>query len=138
MKVFGLNKREYILDLKKCSKPRDRCSVYHKMARVLLHEMFSGYNIYEEVKLPGSTDPSKKSVLYLDFFIPNGKVGVEVHGEQHFKFVPFFHKTKMQYLQAKARDVAKIQWCEINSFKLIELRWDDNIEYWREKIERSR
>lgn len=137
MKVIGLNGKEYNLDLKKYSNPRDRCSYYHKIARSLLHEMFSGYNIYEEVKLPGSRDPSKKSVLYLDFLIPNRKIGVEVHGEQHFKYTPFFHKTKIEFLHAQARDRAKINWCEVNSISLVELRWDENIEYWRNKIERG-
>ena len=108
------------------------------MARDLLHEMFSGYNIYEEVKLPGSTDPSKKSVLYLDFFIPNDKIGIEVHGEQHFKYTPFFHKSKIEFLYSKARDRAKGEWCEKNNITLVELRWDDSLEHWREKIERSR
>lgn len=138
MKVVGLNGREYNLDLKKYSNPRSRCSMYHRIARDLLSEIFSGYNIYEEVKLPGSRDPSKKSVLYLDFLIPNSKIGIEVHGEQHFKFVPFFHKTKLEFLQAQARDRAKAQWCELNGMKLVELRWDDSIDYWRNKIECSR
>lgn len=138
MKVVGLNGREYNLDLKKYSAQKSKCSYYHKMARDLLHEIFSGYNIYEEVKLPGSRDPSKKSVLYLDFLIPNSKIGVEVHGEQHFKFIPFFHKTKLEFLQAQSRDRAKAVWCETNNFTLIELRWDDSIEYWRQKIECNR
>lgn len=138
MKVVGLNGREYNLDLKKYSAQKSKCSYYHKMARDLLHEIFSGYNIYEEVKLPGSTDPSKKSVLYLDFLIPNDRIGIEVHGEQHFKFTPFFHKTKVEFLQAKARDRAKVQWCETNNLTLIELRWDDSVDYWRQQIERGR
>lgn len=138
MKVVGLNGKEYNLDLKKYSTPRDKCSYAHKLARGLLQEMFSGYSIYEEVKLPGSRDPSKKSVLYLDFLIPTCKIGIEVHGKQHFQFTPFFHKTKIGFLQAKARDRAKAEWCEVNNLILVELQWDDTIEYWRKQIERSR
>lgn len=138
MKVIGLNGREYNLDLKKYSTQRDKCSFSHKMARELLHEMFSGYSIYEEVKLPGSRDPSKKSVLYLDFLIPSCKIGIEVHGEQHFSFTPFFHKTKLEFLCSKARDRAKAEWCEVNHLSLVELRWNDNVDYWRKQIERSR
>ena len=138
MKVTGLNGREYNLDLKKYSKQRTKCSFYHKMARELLSEIFSGYSVYEEVKLPGSVNPAKKSVLYLDFYIPNAIMGVEVHGQQHYKYIPYFHKSKAGFLQAKARDMAKIEWCELNDITLVELRWDDSIEYWRDKIERSR
>ena len=138
MKVTGLNGREYNLDLKKYTKQRENCSFYHKIARVLLKEVFRGYSIYEEVKLPGSVKPSKKSVLYLDFYIPSAIMAVEVHGQQHFKFVPYFHKSKAGFAMAKKRDMDKREWCRTNGIELIELRWDDSQEYWREKIERSR
>ena len=138
MKVMGLNGREYTLDLKRYSKQRSNCSLYHKMARDLLSEVFSGYSIYEEVKLPGSVKPSKKSVLYLDFYIPNAIMAVEVHGEQHFKYIPYFHKNKFGFAMAKKRDLDKKEWCRINGIELVELRWDDSMEYWRDKIERSR
>ena len=138
MKVTGLNGREYILDLKKYSKQRSKYSYYHKIARELLHDIFSGYSVYEEVKLPGTVNPAKKSVLYLDFYIPNRIMGVEVHGEQHFKYVPYFHKSKAGFAQAKKRDLDKKEWCRINDITLVELRWDEDPEFWREKIERSR
>lgn len=138
MKVTGLNSREYTLDLKRYTKQRENCSFYHKIARVLLKEMFRGYNIYEEVKLPGSVKPAKKSVLYLDFFIPNAIMAIEVHGEQHFKYVPYFHKSKAGFAQAKKRDLDKKEWCRINEITLVELRWDEDPEYWREKIESRR
>ena len=137
MKVTGLNGREYNLDLKNYSNPRQNCSFYHKVARGLLQEVFRGYNIYEEVKLQGSVKPSKKSVLYLDFYIPNAIMAVEVHGQQHFKFTPYFHKSRAGFAMAKKRDMDKREWCRINKIELIELRWDDSPEYWREKIERS-
>jgi len=138
MKVTGLNGKEYTLDLKRYSKQRSNSSLYHKMARDLLSEVFSGYSIYEEVKLPGSVKPSKKSVLYLDFYIPNAIMAVEVHGEQHFKYIPYFHKNKLGFAMAKKRDLDKKEWCRINEIELVELRWDDSMEYWRDKIERSR
>jgi hypothetical protein len=139
MKVVGLNGREYNLDLKKyIDNDRSKRSFYHLQARELIKDIFHGYNILEEVKLPGSVKPSKKSVLYLDFLIPNARIGVEVHGQQHFKYTPFFHKSKAGFLFAKARDRDKAEWCEINDITLVVLRFDDSEEYWRKKIERSR
>lgn len=139
MKVTGLNGREYNLDLKKyIDNDRSKRSFFHIKARELIKEIFKGYTILEEVKLPGTVKPSKKSVLYLDFLIPNAKIGVEVHGQQHFKYTPFFHKSKAGFLQAKARDKNKAEWCEINDIELIILRFDDSEEYWREKLERRR
>lgn len=138
MKVIGLNDKEYNLNLANYSIKREQCSYYHKLARELLQDMFKGYNIYEEIKLPGTVNPAKKSALHLDFFIPNAKLGIEVHGEQHFKYIPYFHKTKEGFLRSKARDRAKAEWCVINNINLIELRWDESLEYWRNKIECQR
>jgi len=139
MKVIGLNGLEYNLDLKKYIRNhRDKRSFYHIRARKIIAEVFHGYNILEEVKLPGSRDPAKRSVLYLDFFIPNVRVGVEVHGQQHYAYTPFFHKSKAGFLQAQARDRAKGEWCDINDIELIVLKHDSSEEYWREQLERRR
>lgn len=136
MKVIGLNGYEYNLDLKKyANNHRSKCSLHHLHAREIIQDIFHGYNILEEVKLPGSVNPAKKSVLYLDFFIPNVKTGVEVHGEQHFKYVPFFHKSKANFLYSKARDRNKAEWCSINDIELIVLKYNDSREHWRNQLE---
>ena len=138
MKAVGLNGREYNIDLKKYIVKCDDKTVkskYHIAARELLSDMFSGYTILEEVKLPGSRDPSKKSALFLDFFIPNLQLAVEVHGRQHYEFVKLFHKTKAGFLTSKRRDDIKEQWCELNDIELIVLNYEDKIEDWRKQID---
>lgn len=136
MKVVGLNNREYNLNLSKHikNKLQSNKSSLHLKARELLSECFHGYEIYEEVKLPGSTNPKNKSVLFLDFFIPSLKIGVEVHGRQHFEYTPYFHKDKLGFLNHLYRDGLKTEWCEKNEIKLIELKYDE-IELWRIQIE---
>lgn len=135
MRVVGLNGSEYSIDLKKYSNQRPRCSKYHKAAREVLSEKFNGYSVYEEVKLPGSVNPANRSALYLDFFIPNANLGIEVHGEQHFKFVPYFHKSKAGWLYAQMRDRQKISWCELNGIELVVFRFDESKEDWRKQID---
>ena len=138
MKVVGLNGREYNINLKKyIVKNNDKTvkSKYHMAARELLAEMFKGYTVLEEVKLPGSRCPSKKSALFLDFFIPSLSLGIEVHGQQHYEFCKFFHKTKAGFLTAKKRDFIKEDWCELNSIELIVLKYSDSIEHWRDQID---
>lgn len=138
MKVTGLNGREYNLDLKKYIVRKDdktKKSRYHIIARNMLHEMFSGYNILEEVKLPGSRCPSKKSVLFLDFFIPNLSLGIEVHGQQHYEYCKFFHKTKAGFLTSVKRDDIKEKWCVLNNIELIVLKYSDSTEKWRIQID---
>lgn len=137
MKVVGLNGREYNLDLKKyMSNDRTKVSKYHIKARNLIQDIFHGYNILEEVKLPGSVNPAKKSVLYLDFLIPNVKMGVEVHGRQHYEYIPFFHKSRAGFLHAQSRDRTKAEWCEKNQIELMILKYSDTKDDWRKQLER--
>ena len=138
MKVVGLNGREYNINLKKyIVKKNDKTvkSKYHIAARELLAEMFSGYTVLEEVKLPGSRCPSKKSTLFLDFFIPTLMLGIEVHGRQHYEFCKFFHKTMAGFLQSNKRDFIKEDWCELNNIELIVLKYSDSIEDWKNQID---
>ena len=138
MKVVGLNGREYNINLKKYIVKNDDKTVkskYHMVARELLAEMFKGYTVLEEVKLPGSRCPSKKSALFLDFFIPSLSLGIEVHGQQHYEFCKFFHKTKAGFLTSKKRDFIKEDWCDLNSIELIVLNYSDRKENGRNQIE---
>lgn len=138
MKIVGLNGREYNINLNKYIVKKDDKTVkskYHIAARELLADTFKGYNILEEVKLPGSRCPSKKSALFLDFFVPNLMLGIEVHGQQHYEFCKFFHKTKAGFLTAKRRDCIKEEWCKLNNIDLIVLKYSDTIEDWRNQID---
>ena len=137
MKVRGINGKEYVWNLSSYDVFYDdarKRSKYHIRARNLLKEIFKSYRVLEEVKLPGSTALNRKSVLYLDFYIPSIKMGLEVHGEQHYKYSPFFHKSQADFLKAKARDEDKIEWCEINDINIIVLKYSESDDEWRKQI----
>ena len=139
MKVKGLNGREYTWNLTKYDVKADdkrRKSKYHLRARALLKDIYHSYRILEEVKLPGSTALHKKGVLNVDFFIPNLMKAIEVHVQQHYEFCPFFHKSKADFMLSKARDEDKIEWCELNDIEVVELKYSDTDEVWREQIVR--
>jgi hypothetical protein len=137
MKVKGINGREYVWNLSGYNIFNDdqrKRSKYHIRARNLLKEIFNSYRVLEEVKLPGSTALNRKSVLYLDFYIPNLQLGIEIHGEQHYCYNPFFHKSKADFLKAKSRDEDKIEWCELNNIELITLKYSESDDEWRKRI----
>lgn len=139
MKARGFNGREYVWNLSKYdvyNNDTKRRSKHHLRAREIIKETYSSYRILEEVKLPGSTASHRRSVLYLDFFIPNLMLGIEVHGRQHYEHIPFFHKTKKDFLLAKARDEDKADWCELNEIQLITLKYSDTDDEWRNAVKR--
>jgi hypothetical protein len=141
-KVLGLNGREYKISFAKNNVYLDdnkAKSSYHLKARKLLRSIFTSYRIIEEVQLPGTKEVGFSPYLYLDFFVPNLDLAVEVHGEQHYKFIKHFHGTSRGFLESQNRDRRKAQWCELNNIQLIELKHSDSIEKWRDQIEnRSR
>lgn len=105
-------------------------SSLHLETRKLLLELFPTLQILEEVPI----HTRRSETLYLDFYMPLIKTCIEVHGEQHEKFVPFYHGNMMNFIKSKKRDSDKKQWCEINSIKLIELYYNEPIEVWKRKI----
>lgn len=137
MKVTGINGKEYIWNLTGYDIFNDdkrKRSKYHIKARNLLKEVYNSYRILEEVKLPGSTELHRKSVLYLDFYIPSIKLAIEVHGEQHYEYNPFFHKSKADFLKGLARDEDKIRWCELNDINIVVLKYSESEDEWRNRI----
>ena len=45
-------------------------------------------------------------------------MAIEVHGQQHYEYSPFFHKTKAGFYQSLKRDEIKTEWCKLNNFNL--------------------
>lgn len=102
----------------------------HLQARTLLKTCFPTLQILEEVPIP----IRRGEVLYLDFYLPLNKKCIEVHGEQHYKFVQFFHVDRMGFAKHKKRDKEKKEWCELNNLKYIELPYDLSVEEWKDRI----
>jgi hypothetical protein len=118
-------------------KSRGNKSSYHVEARKLIKDYFSNYPIYEEVTLPGSKKASRKSLLYADFFIPEVALIVEVHGEQHYSFCSFFHKSKYDFFKSKKRDKDKIEWCKLNNIDILILPYNER-EEWKKAVATQR
>lgn len=108
----------------------DNKSTLHLRARQLIKQIFPTMQILEEVPIP----LRKSEVLYLDFYLPLNKFCIEVHGEQHYKFVAHYHNNKMGFIKHKKRDKDKQEWCDINNIRYIELPFDENDTQWQQRI----
>ena len=129
MKLIGLDGIEYIYNFKKICREVENPSSLHLSARAVIKKTFGMCSIYEEVQLLGSR-------LVADFFIPDMNVIVEVHGEQHYKFIKRFHKTEAGFIRAKNNDISKQEWCRINSYVYIELPYNE-IDNWAKIIKEN-
>jgi hypothetical protein len=130
-KITGLDGREHKFLFQKNYHRKDRGgkSQWHTKARDLLVEKFPNYPLYEEVTLPGSSTPRRKSSLYLDFYVPQLELAVEVHGRQHYEYVAHFHKTRADFRKSLQRDRDKEEWCQINEISLIVLPWNQTQQW---------
>jgi len=130
MKIYDLDNNLIVWKPKSKSSGRAG-SKLHQRARELLTNLFPTVHAMEEVEIPVRA----KQTLYLDFYIPVLSTALEIQGEQHFKFITHFHKTRMNFAKAKKRDMDKATWCEKNNILLIHLPYDENDEEWGERIQ---
>jgi hypothetical protein len=95
-------------------------SKFQQEVKFFLKKYWQGDVVFEELKVVGTR-------LTLDFFNANKKIAIEVQGQQHFKYVKFFHGNRANYLGQIKRDVKKIEFCELNNIHLVEIYPKDKL-----------
>jgi hypothetical protein len=123
-----LDGNEVSVSLAKFLIVKENKSSYHKAARQLLQEIFAPRKVLEEISL------KVPDQLFLDFFVPECRVAVEVQGAQHTTYTPHFHKDKMAFYKAQYRDKRKQQFLSLNNITVVELPHYESREQWRARI----
>lgn len=59
--------------------------------------------------------------LEIDLYNNDLKLGIEVQGNQHYKFTPFFHRNKETFMLQRYRDEMKKEKCKKEGITLIEI-----------------
>ncbi len=103
------NAKKYLIDWEKQSKSKFQFSV-----KEFLYPYWRTDIVFEELKIVGTR-------LSFDFYNANKKIAVEVQGEQHTKYVKFFHGNRFKYLEQLKRDDKKFRFCEVNDITLVEI-----------------
>lgn len=88
-----------------------------KLLGAKLDQIFPGL-IYQQMPCFGTR-------LRLDFYIHLLKLAFEFDGEQHSKYIPYFHGSRHKFQASKDRDCMKDLWCEKNQIRLIRLKKSD-------------
>lgn len=109
------NVREYLIDWDgKCR------SKFQSSVKAFLRRYWECDVVFEELKVVGTR-------LSLDIYNANKKIAVEVQGQQHLSYVPFFHGNRMGYLDQLKRDEKKLEFCNLNGITLVEIYPKDEI-----------
>lgn len=87
-----------------------------------LKKYWANYIVFEEFPVAGTK-------LSLDFYNANKRIAIEVQGQQHVKYVPFFHgNNKINYINQLKRDSDKLKFCEINDIHLVEIYKESELD----------
>lgn len=96
-------------------------SKIQRSVKLFLKEFWENKIVFEEFPMAGSK-------LSFDIFNASDKVAIEVQGQQHTKYTPFFHgKNKINYIDQLRRDKLKMDFCNTNEIRLIEVYFNDTV-----------
>jgi len=110
------NARKYLIDWRGKSRSKIQFAV-----KDFLSHYWDSKVVFEEFPMAGTR-------LSFDIYNANDKIAIEVQGQQHTKYTPFFHgKYKINYIDQLRRDKQKLDFCELNSIKLVEVYYSDRI-----------
>lgn len=100
---------------------KSRSKIQFKVKQ-FLKKYWLNHIVFEEFPVAGTK-------LSLDFYNANKKIAVEVQGQQHIKYVPFFHgNNKINYINQLKRDSDKLKFCEINNIHLLEVYKESELD----------
>jgi hypothetical protein len=129
LQVKDLDGNEYNLQIsKKRNRTRER-SKLHQQAKEVIRSLFPRLGLVEEVPIK----IRKGLTLYLDIFVPSISLVIEVHGRQHYEFIPHFHEHRHRFGRAKLNDELKKEWCYVNQIRYVELAYNEPNE-WETKL----
>ena len=88
-------------------------------AKNFFKDYWENHICYEEFPVFGTR-------LKVDLINFTRKIAVEVQGDQHNQYNKFFHGgSRDKYLASIKRDMKKINWLEMNEFKVLEIETKD-------------
>lgn len=105
-----------------CANER-RLNFFQSKGENIVEEFLINNNItYETQKM--FQDCKFKNILRYDFYLPEYNTLIEFDGEQHFKFIPKFHKNIEMFHTFQERDKIKNKYALDNNIQLIRIKFN--------------
>lgn len=125
MKLISTKGHNFVADAKQSSYPmRAEAACKSKIQYAcgqLLRKKFPVDIILEEWSVA-------EEGFFVDFFLVQRMLAVEVDGAQHDKFNKFFHGTLKAFAASRARDEKKRLFCEMNKIALLRVKSVEELE----------
>jgi len=110
------NLKKYLIDWGGSSR-----SKFQTKVKKFIEKYWGRDVVFEEFPVVGTR-------LSLDFYNANKKVAIEVQGNQHYKYIEFFHQSRANFIDQLKRDQKKETFCELNQIKLVSIYQNDIID----------
>lgn len=110
----NVNVTEYLINWE----PKREVSKPQAAVKAFLRPYWRSHVVLEEFRVPGTR-------MRVDLLNLTRRLAIEISPSGSHAFNPFFHKNRLKFGRAVARDLSKIDWCAQNGFTLIELGDED-------------
>ena len=98
---------------------------FQKRVLDLVSDALGGAGYIWEWSHAGVRNPKTGYQLYFDGLFAKHGLIVEAHGAQHFKYIPYWHKSEERFLEQQALDVLKVSRAEALGYKVLVIRHDE-------------
>lgn len=102
-------------------------STYQHELGEILRDLFGSTNVCEEATFEWLVNPDTGKRMYFDFAIIQRRLLIEYDGEQHFRYVERFHKTKEVFQNARQRDKIKEELAHQNGYDVVRFDYRDTL-----------
>ena len=129
IKIFCNNCKEYFLQTPHHHNQNNGCPKCqsskgeHFISKILQENNIEFIKQYKFLNQPKEIKRCK-----YDFYLPELNTIIEFHGQQHYKFILYFHKTNDNYLKSWYRDILKKEFCLNNNINFIEIKYNEDIK----------
>ena len=104
-----------------CGCPKCCSSKGEKEVRNYLES--NNINYIEQYPIRVNYSIRKSGFVFVDFYLPEQNIIIEYNGEQHYKYIPYFHKGGyVKFARQQERDQFIRDYCQDLKIKLIELK----------------
>lgn len=126
---------KYYVDWDEACRGKSKWGKFQYDIKQFLKKYWKDHIVCEEFPCLGTAGGGNKT-LKIDLINFTRNSAIEVNGEQHRSYSPFFHGDRQGFFKQIERDARKSEWCELNDIDLYEIYAEDelSVTYFEDKL----